>query len=37
MKRRPRDRPMTAWDWCYVGVALAVLYVILIMGMKKMA
>ena len=28
MRHRPRDRPMTAWDWCYVGVALAVLFLI---------
>lgn len=28
MRRRPRDRPMTACDWCYIGVALAVLFLI---------
>lgn len=27
-KYRQRDRPMTLWDWCYVGVALAVLFLI---------
>lgn len=28
MRHRPSDRTMTAWDWCYVGVALAVLFLI---------
>ncbi len=28
MKRRQRDCPMTVWDWCYIGVALAVLFLI---------
>ena len=28
MRRRPRDRPMSVWDWCYVGVALALLFLI---------
>lgn len=28
MRHRQRDRLMTAWDWCYVGVALAVLFLI---------
>lgn len=28
MRHRQRDRPMTAWDWCYIGVALAVLFLI---------
>lgn len=28
MRRRPRDRPMSAWDWCYIGVALAVFFLI---------
>ncbi|WP_278314375.1 hypothetical protein [Faecalicatena contorta] len=28
MRKRQRDRPMSLWDWCYVGVALAVLFLI---------
>ncbi|CUO85614.1 Uncharacterised protein [[Eubacterium] contortum] len=28
MKHRQRDRLMTIRDWCYVGVALAVLFLI---------
>ena len=28
MRHRQRDRPMSAWDWCYIGVALAVLFLI---------
>ena len=28
MKRRQLDRPMTVCDWCYVGVVLAVLFLI---------
>lgn len=28
MRHRQCDRPMTIWDWCYVGVALAVLFLI---------
>ena len=28
MRHRPRDRPISVRDWCYVGVALAVLFLI---------